>query len=409
VGAQPFDFTNLFATDLPAPSGKWTGLARFNFTGGNNDGEQVPLDELVAAAETVLRREGRNLSIYNLATGPQGYIPLRDFIAGKLKRDAGISCDRDNILVVSGSLQALDLINALFLNKGDCVIVEKETYQGTLTRLAQRGVKPIGVPLDNDGMRMDALASTLAELKSRNIKPKFIYTIPTIQNPTATILPQQRRLEMLRLAEEYGIPIVEDDCYADLIWDRQRPPAIYASSESGNVVHIGSFSKSIAPALRVGYIVGSWPVVSRLLALKNDGGTGALEQMVLAEYCVKHFAEHVESLTRGLKVKLDTLTAALNESFGTSAEFEASKGGIFLWVKLPDGVDAMKLSQSATKAGVAINPGPEWSTDSSYSRSRLRLCFAQPSPADIRRGVQTLAEVCRSEFGIPQVIANVAG
>ncbi len=409
MGAQMFDFTKLFAADLPAPSGKWSGLAKYNFTGGNNDAPQIPLDDLVAAATNVLRREGRNLAVYNLGTGPQGYVPLRDFIAGKLKRDAGMSCDRDNILVVSGSLQALDLINALLLNKGDCVIVEQETYQGTLSRLTQRGVRAIGVPLDNDGMRMDALAATLADLKARNIKPKFIYTIPTVQNPTATILTQARRLEMLRLAEEYGVPIVEDDCYADLIWDRQRPPAIYASAKNDNVIYIGSFSKSIAPALRVGYIVANWTVLSRLLALKNDGGTGALEQMILAEYCIHHFADHVESLTRGLKVKLDCLTAALSESFGTSAEFETSKGGIFLWVKLPDGVDTMKLSQSASKAGVAINPGPEWSTNASFSKNRLRLCFAHPAPEDIRRGVQTLAEICRNEFGVPQVIANVAG
>jgi 2-aminoadipate transaminase len=409
LAAQMFDFTKMFATDLPAPSGKWGGLAKYNFTGGNNDAPQIPLDDLVTAASNVLRREGRNLAVYNLGTGPQGYIPLRDFIAGKLKRDAGMSCDRDNILVVSGSLQALDLVNALLTNKGDCVIVEQETYQGTLSRLAQRGVRAIGVPLDNDGMRMDALAATLADLKAKNVRPKFIYTIPTVQNPTATILTEARRLEMLRLAEEYGVPIVEDDCYADLIWDRQRPPAIYASSQSDNVIYIGSFSKSIAPALRVGYIVANWTVLSRLLALKNDGGTGALEQMILAEYCINHFAEHVEQLTRGLKVKLDCLTAALGESFGTSAEFETSKGGIFLWVKLPDGVDTMKLSQSASKAGVAINPGPEWSTNASFSKSRLRLCFAHPAPDDIRHGVRTLAEVCRNEFGIPQVIANVAG
>jgi 2-aminoadipate transaminase len=409
VGAQLFDFTNVFASDLPAPAARWTGLAKYNFTGGNNDAEQIPLDDLVAAANSVLRREGRNLSTYNLATGPQGYAPLRDFIAAKLKRDAGISCNRDDILVVSGSLQALDLINAALLDRGDCVVVEQETYQGALTRFAHLGVRAVGVPLDKDGMRIDALAATLAELKARNIKPKFIYTIPTVQNPTATILSQARRLELLRLAQEHGVPVVEDDCYADLIWDRRRPPALYATSTTANVVHIGSFSKSVAPALRVGYIVANWTVLSRLLALKTDGGTGAIEQMILAEYCLNHFADHVEKLTRGLKLKLDCLSAALNESFGTSAEFEASMGGIFLWVKLPDAVDTMKLSKSALNAGVAINPGLEWSTSESYSKSRLRLCFANPSLSEIREGVHALAQVCRSEFGIPLSIANVAG
>jgi 2-aminoadipate transaminase len=409
VSQQPFDFKRVFASGLPPPSAKWNGLAKFNFTGGNNDADQIPLDELVASANSVLRREGRNLATYNLATGPQGYAPLRDFIAGKLNRDAGIVCDRDNILVVSGSLQALDLINALLLNRGDTVIAEQETYQGSLSRWAHIGARVVGVPLDNDGMRIDALAAALADLKAKNIRPKFIYTIPTVQNPTATILPQVRRLDMLKLAQQYDVPIVEDDCYADLIWDRQRPPAIYASATRNNVIHIGSFSKSIAPALRVGYIVGDWPVISQLLALKTDGGTGALEQLILAEYCVNHFAEHVESLTRGLKLKLDTLTGALNESFGTAAEFAASKGGIFLWVKLPDTVDTMQLSKKAIAAGVAINPGPEWSTDASYSKSRLRLCFAHPTPAQIRQGVRALAEVCQSEFGVPLSIANVAG
>jgi 2-aminoadipate transaminase len=129
--------------------------------------------------------------------------------------------------------------------------------------------------------------------------------------------------------------------------------------------------------------------------------------MVLAEYCAPHFATHVPGLTRGLRVKLDTLMEALNEQFGTSAEFEAPKGGIFLWVKLPGHVDTLRLYQSALAAGVAINPGPEWSTDKAYAGSRLRLCFASPSPAQIREGIAALAEVCRKEFGVPARIANV--
>src|SRR6476660_7946903 len=134
-------------------------------------------------------------------------------------------------------------------------------------------------------------------------------------------------------------------------------------SPHGGVIHIGSFSKSIAPALRVGFIVAPWEMLSRMLALKTDAGSGALEQMVLAEYCAPHFTSHVPKLTRGLRAKLDTLMEALDEQFGTAAEFEDPKGGIFLWVKLPDNVDTLKLYQAALAAGVAINPGPEWSTE----------------------------------------------
>lgn len=404
----PFDFAPLLPAGLPAPAGRWGGLPKYNFTGGNNDADQVPVEGLIAAADAVLRREGGTLATYGLASGPQGYRPLREFLAAKLKREARIATTADDILIVSGSLQALDLVNGVLLARGDTVVIEQETYQGALTRLARLGVNAVGVPLDGEGMRMDVLAAALADLRQRNVRPKYIYTIPTVQNPTGTIMSETRRAELLALAEEYGVPVFEDDCYADLIWDGHRPPAIHAMSRTGNVIHVGSFSKSIAPALRVGFIVAPWAALSRMLALKTDGGTGALEQMVLAEFCAQNFSTHVPKLTRGLRAKLDTLMGALNEQFGTAAEFEEPKGGIFLWVKLPSHVETMKLYQAALASGVAINPGPEWTTDNIYGNSRMRLCFASPTHEEIRQGVALLAEVCRKEFGVPARIANVA-
>ncbi len=405
--AAVFDFAPLLPAGLPAAAAKWTGLAKYSFIGGNNDPDQVPVEGLIDAVNAVLKREGRTLATYGLASGPQGYLPLRQFLTAKLKADAGISCAADDILIVSGSLQALDLVNATLLARGDTVIIERDSYQGAINRLTRLGVNVVGIPLDHEGMRMDALAEALADLKRRGITPKYIYTIPTVQNPTGTIMPVARRTELLKLAEQYGVPIFEDDCYADLIWDGQRPPAIHAMSKTGNVIHIGSFSKSIAPALRVGYIVAGWGVMSRMLALKTDAGSGALEQMVLAEYCAPHFNTHVPKLTRGLRAKLETLMEALNEQFGTSAEFEDPKGGIFLWVKLPDHVDTLKLYQAALAAGVSINPGPEWSTDKAYAGSRLRLCFASPTHEEIREGIAVLAEVCHREFGVPARSANI--
>ena len=198
---------------------------------------------------------------------------------------------------------------------------------------------------------MDALAAALEDLKRRGVRPKYIYTIPTVQNPTGTIMGEARRLELLKLSEHYGVPIFEDDCYADLTWDGKRPPAIYALAKSGGVIHIGSFSKSIAPALRVGFIVAPWALLSRMLPLKTDAGSGAVEQMLLAEYCAPHFATHVPVLTRALQAKCETMMEAFAEQFGTAAEFEAPKGGIFLWVKLPDEVDTLKLAQAAGGGG----------------------------------------------------------
>ncbi len=405
--SSAFDFASLFPASLPAPAVKWTGAARYNFVGGHNDPEMVPVEALRAAANAVLAREGQALSNYTVNTGPQGYRPLREFVAEKLKRDAGISCTAEDIVLVSGSLQALDLINAVFCERGDTVIYEQESYQGSINRMARMGVNVVGIPLDDGGMRMDALAAALADLKARGVRPKFIYTIPTVQNPTGTILSEARRHELLRLSEEYGVPIFEDDCYADLIWSGKRPPALYAMSKIGGVVHIGSFSKSVAPALRVGYIVAPWEILSRALALKTDAGSGALEQMVLAEFCKPHFQAHVPKLCGALRAKLVTLMESLSEQFGTSAEFEDPPGGIFLWVKLPDQVDSMRLYQKALAAGIAINPGPEWSVNAPYSKSRIRICFASPSHEQIREGIALLAEVCRSEFGVPLRSANV--
>jgi len=402
-----FDFTPHLAAGLPPPAAKWTGFAKYNFVGGHNDSDHVPLDRIVKAANDVLSREGKNLATYGLASGPLGYRPLREFLVQKLQRTAGLICDADEILITSGSLQALDLVNGVLLERGDTVIVERDSYQGALTRLARLGVNAVGIPLDGEGLRIDALAAALDDLKRRSIRPKYIYTIPTVQNPTGTILSETRRRELLRLATQYAVPIFEDDCYSDLIWDGRRPPALYAMSQHGGVIHIGSFSKSIAPALRVGYIVADWSLLSRMLAIKTDAGSGALEQMVLGEFCPAHFADHVPQLTAGLRTKLETLMDALNEQFGTAAEFEDPKGGIFLWVKLPDAVDTQKLFAPALAAGVAINPGPEWSTDPAHSKSRTRLCFANPSHEAIRAGIAALAEVCRREFGVPTRSANV--
>jgi 2-aminoadipate transaminase len=402
-----FDFAPLLAQGLPPAAAKWNGFPKYNFVGGNNDTDQVPVEKLIAASTAVLKREGATLATYGLNSGPQGYRPLREFLVGKLKRDAGIACSADDILITSGSLQGLDLVNNILTERGDTVLIEEDCYQGSINRLVKRGVNIVGIPLDKDGIRVDAVASALADLKAKGVRPKYIYTIPTVQNPTGTILSEERRRELLKLSSEYGVPIFEDDCYADLIWSGQRPPALYAMNDGSGVIHIGSFSKSIAPALRVGYIVAGWDVLSRVLAIKTDAGSGALEQMVLAEFCAAHFADHVPKLRKGLRLKLEAMMDALAEQFGTAAEFDDPPGGIFLWVKLPDSVDTMKLFQHAQAAGIAINPGPEWSVNKSHSQSRLRLCFASPSINEIREGVAALAEVCRKEFGVPTRSANV--
>ena len=396
-----FDYSSSYRAGLPAPKERWDGFPPYNFVGGDNDADAVPVEDFIAASQSMLAREGRTLATYGLSSGPQGYRPLREFIASSLNARAGMRQTADDILIVSGSLQALDLVNAVFLSPGDTVVLEEANYHGTLARLERAGVRRLGVPLDGNGMRMDALANILARLKAEGTRPKYIYTIPTVQNPTGSIMPEARRLEMLRLAREYDVPIFEDDCYADLTFDGTRPRAIRALDDRGQVVYCGSFSKTVAPALRVGYVVAEWEVRSRLLAVKYDAGSGALEQMMLAEYCATHFDAHVSELQGVLKFKCDTIMEALAAEFGTAAEFSTPKGGIFIWVTLPNEVDTSRLGEVALAQGVALNPGAEWCADPETGRHRLRLCFGHPSERELRDGVARLAQICHEETGIP--------
>ncbi len=407
MSAESFDYSGLLRADLPPAALRWSGFPAFNFVGGHNDSASVPVEALAAAAARVLHRDGRQLATYGLDSGPLGYRPLREFIAGKLARDAGISCTPDEVMITSGSLQGLDLVNQVLLAPGDTVIFEQSSYGGAITRVKRLGVDIVGVPVDGDGLSSLALRHALEDLARRGIRPKYIYTIPTVQNPTATVMSEGRRVELLALSRAYQVPIFEDECYADLVWSGKRPRALRAMDGTDRVIHIGSFSKSIAPALRIGYLVAGWPMLSRILSIKNDGGSGALEQMVLAEYCPEHFDAHVAALRTTLRGKLDALVDALRTYFGASAQFEYPAGGIFLWVTLPKPVDTTRLAQLALQAGIAINPGAEWMTDAEPGRSRLRICFAHPSPAVLQDGVARLAQVCRREFDVPPVAGAV--
>ena len=401
------DYATLFRADLPAATGKYNGRPKYNFVGGHNDSASMPIDDLIAAASKVLKREGATLATYGLDSGPQGYRPLREFLVKKLAKDAGITCTADDILITGGSQQGLELINSMLLEKGDTIVVEEASYGGFLSRVKRFGVNMIPLPLDKQGLDIEAVGRVLADLKSKGVRPKYLYTIPTVQNPTASILPLERRQALIKLCESYGVPILEDECYSDLVWDGKRPQAMRGMTGDDRVIHVGSFSKSIAPALRLGYVVAGWPVMSRLLSLKTDSGTGAIDQMVIAEYCEAHFDNHVVALRKTLKRKLGVLTEAVSANFGTAAEFDVPVGGIFLWVKLPDTVDTLKLFQAASKEGVSINPGAEWSVDAEHGRTRLRICFANPTEQTIREGVAKLAEICNREFGVPTRIANV--
>ena len=401
------DYSALYSDGLPDPAPRWAPFPPYYFVGGNNDPEQIPIEGLVAAAASVLRREGSKLAIYNLGLGPQGYPGLRQFVADRCNRIRGMTIGIDDVMIVTGSGQGLDMISKMLTNPGDIVLCEEYCYQGAMNRFRKIGAKVEAMTLDEDGIVIEALAAQLAAMKAKGRLPKFIYTIPTIQNPTASILPLDRRLALIKLARAYNVAIFEDECYADLLWEGvEAPPSLYAL-DPGCVIHLGSFSKSLAPALRLGYVIAEWEIMRRLLPMKGDSGTGALDQMVVAEYFSKHFDAHLSHLNGVLRDKLDTMVEAVAREFGAAAECWMPKGGIFLWIKLPAAVDTRALLKPAAAAGIVFNEGPAWAVSPDNSRSHLRLCFAMPDKQTIRDGVAALAKVCHEQTGIPVRSGNV--
>lgn len=402
-----FEFDSLLSAVASNEAKPFSGYPSYHFVGGNIDEPTVPSEALADAVGDIIRNQGHAMGKYGMNSGPQGYLPLREIISDCLKRRAGMSVTSGEVLITSGSLQAMDLANKALLNKGDVVLVEAANYAGTLTKLDALSVDYVGIELDEKGMRMDALERSLSDLCERGRKPKYIFTIPTIQNPTGSIMPIERRQEMLALAKQYDVPIFEDDCYADLVFSGERPPAIHALDDDNRVLYCGTFSKSIAPALRVGYLVAPWPLMGHILPLKTDAGSGALEQMVLAEFLPGNFDAHVSGLLPMLKGKADTLCASLDEHFGASVEYEGPVGGIYLWVTLPDTIDTDRLFEVALEKGVEINPGSQWTVDGAANKHRMRLCFGHPPVENIRDGIAKLAQICFEEFGLPTRSGNV--
>ena len=340
------------------------------------------------------------MSMYSL-DGPQGILPLRQFVVDKLKAHRGIDITTDEVLITSGSGQGIQIVNEVLLEEGDTVIVEEFSFSGALNFLRKRNVNFVAVQIDNDGIRMDHLEEILKDLRGKGVQPKYIYTIPTLQNPNGSVMSMERRHRMLELSAEYGVPIFEDECYADLVFEDEYEPAIKALDDTNRVVHIGSFSKNLGPAMRLGYMVAPWEVLSRFITAKADAGSGVMDQLIVGDFFTNHYEEHIQDLRAALQRKRDALGGALRESFGPNVEFEMPRGGMYLWLKFPDGVDVRDLVAPALEEGIAFNPGPDWSADPEAAANYIRLCFALPSVDDIWEGVAKLAEVFRREGALP--------
>lgn len=402
-----FAYKHLFRAGLPAIPPLAPAKPRILMNSGHNAPELIPCEKLAAAADRVIRREGTALARYFSGPRALGYEGLRRVLADMMRKTRGIDVGIERILVTSGSGQAIDLVDWLFLTPGDVVLVEEFTYHGAITRMRREGAELVPVAMDEQGIRVDALETQLEDLAARGVKPKFLYTVPTVQNPTGTVLPLERRRALIDLARRHALPIVEDDCYSDVFWGGETPPALYALAPD-QVIYISTLSKTFAPAVRLGYVVADPAVLQQIVQMKRDGGTGLLDQMIVAEYFAEHYDAHLAEIRARLHHKMKVTAEAVRREFGVTAEFTEPDGGIYLWLKLPEAVDGRSFAAAAAKEGILYNIGQEWAADAEQGRNRIRLCFALTTEDEIREGVARIAQLCFEANGVPAFRDNVA-
>lgn len=396
TGTVPLDFGRLFARN--APPGRPLGSARrgkYDFAVAYPDPASIPLEELVDGLAAALAEEGEELALYAHA---QGYTPLREYVAKKLARDRAIHVSADDIILGDGSGQPIHMIAEALFDPGDVVVVEDFVYSGTLNTFRRFQADLRGVSCDDEGMLPDALEAAIRQAIDDGKPPKLIYTVPTFQNPQGWTMSLERRKALVALAQKYGVPILEDDCYVDLRYDGNDVPSIYSLDGTGHVLYVASFSKIIAPGMRLGYMTAPRPVLERALAVKSGGAVNTFAAFAVHRYATGQLHSHIEEIVDIQREKRDAMLAALEEHFSGQATWSQPQGGLYLWVKLPEGADVVAVrDQILASDDVGYLPGTNFAADGLSGRNMMRLCYGYCAPAQIGEGIAALARALRRE------------
>jgi DNA-binding transcriptional MocR family regulator len=359
-----------------------------SLAGGLPAPELFPIDEYRRAFEWVFESDGAQALQY----GPsEGYAPLRTFVAEHLTR-VNIRCTADDVLIINGSQQALDLIGKVFLDPGDAILCEKPTYLGALQAFNQYQPTYVVVPMDDDGMRIDAVERELARDAAGPRRIKLIYVVPNFQNPTGRTLSGERRPRLVELASHYGVPIVEDDPYGELRYEGESLPSLKSLDTEDSVIYLGTFSKVLAPGFRLGWVVAGPQALEGILHGKQpaDLHTGVAQQMATYHVARNGFIDqHVQHIKDFYRERRDVMLEALEAEFPPQARFTRPAGGLFVWAELPAHMDTRELLLDALQNKVAFVPGQSFHPDLSGSNT-MRLNFSNVRPDLLREGIRRL-------------------
>lgn len=368
-----------------------------SFAGGLPAPEVFPISEFKEACIKVLEQTGPLALQYGTT---EGFAPLREMVARHTEK-YGLSITPDNVMITSGSQQALDLIGKVFINRGDHILVENPTYLGALQAWNAYGAEYITVKSDEYGMITDELEAALRS------GPKFIYVLPNFQNPTGTTLPLERRKKLVELADNYGVPIIEDDPYGQLRFEGEHLPSVAVvdnqfrsmdTTYSGNVIYLSTFSKILAPGIRLAWVIAPTEVIKKLVQAKQgaDLHTSTFNQMVAYEVGHGGFLDkHVLTIRKIYKERRDTMLDALEEHMPQGVKWTHPQGGLFLWATLPHGLDSTEILKDAIKQKVAYVPGDSFHPNGG-GKDTIRFNFSYCKPDLINEGIFRLGGVLKN-------------
>ena len=366
-----------------------------SLAGGMPNLSALPMEMMASVTEKLIRENGAEALQYGSG---QGHPKLREQICDVMALE-GIKAHPDDVIITTGSQQALDLISRIFIDPGDVVLVEAPSYVGALGTFKQYEAQVVHVEMDKDGLIPDALRNAIKVTKAAGRKIKFLYLIPNYQNPAGVLLPADRRSEILDICRDEKIFIVEDNPYGLLGFDKPSPNAMRAS-DSENVIYLGTFSKTIAPGLRVGWALVPQSLKEKMVIASESSilCPSNFTQLVISSYLANQpWRDQIASFCDLYKVRRDVMLESLDEYFPATAKWTKPGGGFYVWVTLPNGIDTKALMPKAIVAKVAYVPGTAFYADGFGSWS-LRLAYCYPTPERIREGVKALGGVIKQEM-----------
>lgn len=376
---------------------KMAGRHIISFAAGLPDPKTFPVDEIRAVADQLLATRAAGVLQYGTTEGDPA---LRDELVKWMAKD-GITAGRDDILVTTGSQQALDIVGRVLLDPGDVIIVELPSYLGGLQAFRAYQVEMIGVPQDDDGIDGEQLAEVLLRLRGEGRRPKFLYAVPDFQNPSGITWSRQRRERLLELAREFGTLIVEDNPYREMRFLGVAPPPIMALDRDGRTLYLSTFSKTLAPGLRIGWIAAPQPVIERCVTVKQgmDLCGPSLTQAIAAAVLARGgLLTRLPAVVERYRRKCEVMLEALAREMPPGVTWTRPEGGLFLWVRLPEHLDTTALLRRAIdEESVAYVPGQQFHCDGG-GRNTMRLNFSYPSEDEIQDGIARLARMVRGEI-----------